>query len=128
MRALRRSSFLRYIVIPLTLMAWLSACHKWSYSPLSPSQAVSEGPDRVRVTTPSERVVLYSPRVEGDSIIGSLPITGGRQASSICEIERLETRQFDVLWTVPTVLGVTVVTGFVVLAALCGFDENCFEG
>ena len=128
MRALRRSSFMRYIVIPLTLIAWLSACHKWSYSPLSPSQTVSEEPDRVRVTTSSDRWVLESPRVEGDSLFGLMAKSGETRAIPLGEIQRLEIRESDVLATVGTVLGVTVVTGFGFLVVACAIDERCLEG
>jgi hypothetical protein len=67
----RRSPFLRRVVLPITLLAFLSACHKWV--PLEPpvAQAVAErDPGTIRVTlADGSQVVLKEPRISGDSLM-----------------------------------------------------------
>ena len=68
----RRSPFLRRVVLPLTLLAFLSACHKWV--PLEPpvARAIAETESgKVRITlADSSRVVLKTGymEIDGDSL------------------------------------------------------------
>ena len=55
----RRSQFCRLVVLPLTLVSFLSACHKWVdvEPPLAAAIERAE-PDRVRLTVDGERFIL----------------------------------------------------------------------
>jgi len=69
----RHSPFLRAVVVPVTLMSFLSACHKWSTvsDPVAATLA-DKRPERVQVTTSDgEKFILEAPYVRGDSLIGS---------------------------------------------------------
>ncbi len=66
----RRSPLLRRVVLPLTLLAFMSACHKWV--PLEPpvARAIAEAESgTIRITlADSSRMVLKARRIEGDSL------------------------------------------------------------
>ena len=70
MRRTRRSSFASAVLLPFTLLVWLTGCYKWV--PLEPpvAQAVSERtPGTIRITlADGSQVVLKEPRVMGDSL------------------------------------------------------------
>lgn len=77
MFAVRHSPFIRTILTPITLTAFLSACSSWTTlkEPLAASIAEQQ-PDKVRVTTADEGVVmLNSPTVSADTLSGILPGT-----------------------------------------------------
>ena len=74
-----RSPCLRRVILPLTLLAFLSACHKWV--PLEPpvARAISETESgTIRITlADSSRVVLKtgSMEIEGDSLYATDELT-----------------------------------------------------
>ena len=79
----RHSPLLRRVVLPLTLLAFLSACHKWV--PLEPpvAQAIAETESgTIRITlADSSRMVLKTGymEIEGDSLysvdVNTRPVT-----------------------------------------------------
>lgn len=95
MRALRRSAFTRYLIIPFTLVAVLSGCYKWSEPDLSPRDFIRlEEPSKVRLTLTDDRlVVLEHPAVTDSTISAS---DGDlRWVIPFHEVTRLEHRSFD---------------------------------
>ena len=70
MLCFRRSLVLRFVILPLALVSFLSACHKWV--PLEPpvAQAIAEAESgTIRITlADSSRMVLKARRIEGDSL------------------------------------------------------------
>ena len=123
MRTLRRSVFLRYVVIPLTLVAWLSGCHKWSTVATSPSDVVTEEqPDKVRVTWRGEQYELVSVEIQADSLIGQDP-DRRRIAIPTGEIDRLEIRKSDAVGTTLLIVGAAAVAFGVFLIIVCTAEE-----
>lgn len=118
MQSLRRSSLVRFLVAPLTLVAWLSGCTKWAAPPpeMSPAAVVAEEqPDRVRITLANgTKLDAQHPVVEGDSLAYQQedPAIAGKVALE--DIEQLEIRKADPASTV--LIGVTVL----VVAAVAG--------
>ena len=117
MMYLRRSRFFRTVVLPLTLVALLPACYKWSSVDGPPYQAFTDGrPKQTRVTVnDGSQVTMQWPRIQGDSILG-LSEQGATLAVRLSDVSKLEKRKFD--WT-PIVVGLVLVTvlGIVVCAA-----------
>ena len=128
----RRSPFLRRVVLPLTLLAFLSACHKWV--PLEPpvAQAIAErDPGTVRVTlADSSRIVLKEPHIMGDSLIA---FEDGKEPQTVAlpleDLRQVEEQRTNVLATVGLVTGIAVVTFVVVVVAAwliyCSGDGDC---
>ena len=102
----RRSPFLRRVILPLTLLAFLSACHKWV--PLEPpvAQAIAEEePGTVRVTlTDSSRMDLEEPRVSGDSLVA----LDGTASVALDDVQQVEARRANTVATVGLILGAAV--------------------
>lgn len=73
MKHLRRSTFVRLVILPFTLTLWLTACS--SYRTLSPpyEQSISdEDPGTVRVTmNDGSRWEISEPIVTADSLVGA---------------------------------------------------------
>ncbi len=94
----RRSPFLRRVVLPLTLLAFLSACHKWV--PLEPpvARAIAETESgTIRITlADSSRVVLKTGymEIEGDSLysvdVNTRPVTLPLSDVLVVEEKKLE--------------------------------------
>ena len=118
----RRSLLLRRVVLPLTLLTFLSTCHKWV--PLEPpiAQAIAEEePGTVRVTlADSSRVVLKEPRISGDSLV-ALDDTVG---VALDDVQQIEARRTKVLATVGLVSG-TVVLAYFGALLLCVWLDEC---
>ena len=121
----RRSPFLRRVILPLTLLAFLSACHKWV--PLEPpvAQAITEQePGTVRITlTDNSRVVLKEPRVSGDSLI-ALGYTVGVPLE---EVQQVEAQRANTPATIGLVVGVILLV-WAGLTALCAAEDACDFG
>ncbi len=73
MRYLRRSSFLRLVVLPFTLTLWLTACTSYVAMQAPLDQSITrERPGTVRVTLEDgSRFKMASPRIEADSLVGT---------------------------------------------------------
>ncbi len=103
----RRSPLLRRVILPLTLLAFLSACHKWV--PLEPplAQAITEGePGTVRVTrTDNSRIVLKEPHISGDSLVA---FEEGKEAQTVAlpleDLQRVEEKRTNT----PAIIGLVV--------------------
>ena len=67
----RRSRFLRRVILPITLLAFLSACHKWvDLKPPFERALAEEQAERVRLTLVDYSVlVVKTPTIEGDTLI-----------------------------------------------------------
>ena len=131
----RRSPFLRRVILPLTLLAFLSACHKWV--PLEPpvAQAVAEeAPGTVRVTlADGSQVVLKEPHISGDSLVA---FEDGKEPQTVAllleDVRQAEVRRTNVPATVGLVFGIAVVSFaavvVVVFAIACeGEKSNCWD-
>jgi hypothetical protein len=125
----RRSPFLRRVVLPLTLLAFLSACHKWV--PLEPpvAQAITEEePGTVRVTlADNSRVVLKEPHISGDSLIA---FEEGKEPQTVAllleDLQRVEEKRANTPATIGLVVGsLGVAIGLAMLAYViaCSVDE-----
>ena len=120
----RRSPFLRRVVLPLTLLAFLSACHYWR--PLEPpiAQAITEEePGTVRVTlTDNSRIVLEEPRISGDSLIA----LGDTVGVALNDVQQVEGRRSDVFGTVLLASGAFVLAAVAIVVTVC-LLENCLD-
>lgn len=134
----RHSRIVRLVLLPLTLVALLPACHKWSTlrSPIE-TAIDAEQPDPVRLTLSNGRqIVLSGARIEADSVIGftgssisktwtSLenPSARGRIAVPLEQVQRVDGRRTSVVATAATALGVAFIATTVIV---CGQDSNAF--
>ena len=130
----RRSPFLRRVILPLTLLAFLSACHKWV--PLEPpvAQAIAEQqPSTVRVTlADSSQVVLKEPHISGDSLVA---FEDGKDAQAVAllleDLQRVEERRANTPATIGLVVGsIAAAFGVLILAVViaCELEEgDCFD-
>ncbi len=118
----RRSPLLRRVVLPLTLLAFLSACHKWV--PLEPpvAQAITEEePGTVRVTlADNSRVVLKEPHISGDSLIA---FEEGKEPQTVAvpleDLQRVEEKRANTPATVVLILGAAVLAFFALGVIAC---------
>ena len=119
----RSSRFVRRVVLPLTLLAFLSACHKWV--PLEPpvAQAITEEESgTVRVTlTDNSRMVLKEPRVSGDSLVA----LGDTVGVALDDVQQVEGRRANVLATVFLVAGAGVLALVGIVVVACGIGNEC---
>ncbi len=108
----RSSALLRLIVLPLTLVSFLSACHKWVPVHATIEDAVAASRlESVRITMSDGRILdLKNATVEGDSVIGFAP---QRTALPVEQVQTVERRKGDALGTVGLVVGILVAGGIV---------------
>ena len=68
----RRTRFFRSVLLPLTLVAFLSACHTWvEVAPPIEGAFAQEQPESIRLTLVSDSVlVVKTPTIEGDTLFG----------------------------------------------------------
>ena len=92
MRYVRGSWLLRRFVLPLTLVALLSACTKWKT--LEPPYAPSQGEyEKLRITgDDSTRVVIHDPQIEADSLRGTVSDSDQVAAIPIDSVQKIEKR------------------------------------
>ena len=125
---LRRSTLLRIVVLPLTLVALLPACYKWSEVPGRNLPEVLSSPTRVTLTD-GQRIVLTTATVTEDSLFGRREGTPGPVLDtvqsvrvSLDEVQLVEHRKTDGLATAGAIY--LAVSAALVLA--CGASE-CLE-
>ncbi|HET7464158.1 MAG TPA: hypothetical protein VFJ82_23070 [Longimicrobium sp.] len=86
----------------------LGACTTWSEQS-SPTPAMSRPVKHVRLTrTDGTVVMLEEASVQGDSIVGTPPLTTGRAAVALADVKKAEIRRIDpsaTVWTVGIVAG-----------------------
>jgi hypothetical protein len=114
----RRSRFLRRVILPITLLSFLSACHKWvELKPPYEQAFAEEQPEKVRLTVVgNSRLVLEEPRVQGDTLFGLSRRTG----VPLDQIQRAEVRQDDMVANVFLITGIAVTVGLLVYGAIEG--------
>jgi hypothetical protein len=136
MYRVRRSVFARSFLLPLALLIWLSACHKWV--PLEPpiEQAIAEEkPGTVRVTLANANPIgLKEPRISGDSLVGVVEesyVERGKVRRSkrtvqipLDSVQTIEERRTDTLATAGTVIGITIGAILVFWAVTCAYDPD----
>ncbi len=121
MRRFSASRLIHQVMLPVTLVAFMSACHKWST--VEPGQPFAEeGTEEVRITqTHGQRVVLKESAVVGDSVVGL--VDGDTASIALSEVDKIQVRKTDVAGTVGLVVGIgaaivaTAVVGFLVVCA-----------
>ena len=108
------------VMLPVTLVAFVSACHKWST--VEPGQPFAEeGTEQVRITeTDGQRVVVKQAAVVGDSVVGL--VNGDSVSVALSDVDKVEVRKTDVGGTVGLVVGIGAA---VVAAAVLGFVVGC---
>ena len=98
MNRVRQSAFARGLLLPLALLLWLSACHKWVPLETPYATAIAEAhPGEFRVTTADgTKRRMLDPVVTDDSV-GGVPLT---------EVQLVEERRTDVVAIVGLVVGI----------------------
>ena len=126
----RRSRFIRFVILPLTLIALLPACHKWvgvETNVVSPTEL--SGPIRVTLND-GEELNLEGATVTEDSIFGRRK---GTPRSVLGEPQPIRIALDDVtdiekekVKPVESVLLAVVVVGTAVIASLAlSFSRSC---
>ncbi len=120
MRRFSTSRFIHQVMLPVTLVAFMSACHKWST--VEPGQPFAEeGTAEVRITqTHGQRVVLKESVVVGDSVVGL--VNGDSASFALSDMDKIQVRKGDWVGTTLLVLGVVVgasVVGVAIGLAVC---------
>lgn len=123
----RRSRFIRFVILPLTLVTFLPACHKWVplEGPVRPALA-GQHPNPVRLTLldNGERIELSSWRVEADSVFGATTRRGSGIGIPIGQVQAVEGQRTDAGKTVLATVG-TVAAGFALVLAVAAI--SCCE-
>ena len=116
MRRFSISRLIHQVMLPVTLVAFMSACHKWSTVQEDPRDFVVQNDvHRVRVDRGSGGVIeLADPVVRGDSLVGSLR-NGVQVAIPIADVHQLDYRTFDGLGT-GILIGSGVIAGLAIVA------------
>ncbi|MFQ5889362.1 MAG: hypothetical protein ACE5JR_04840 [Gemmatimonadota bacterium] len=125
MVVLRKSAFFRVAVAPLTIMAVLSGCMKWSTVKVPVAQALAEEePKKIRVTRSNGYVlVLESPAIEGDSLVGLTGRSKQRVAIPVEDVKRIEARKPDGVRTTLLVVGAGLTLAAIIGAASASDPE-----
>ena len=123
MSRIRQSVFARSFLLPLALLLWLSACHKWILLQPPFQQAIEkENPSTVRVTMQDgARRELMKPLVRSDTLL-SRAIRDQQVEIPLEAVRTVEARKANTLATVALVVGVTL--GALVLAALVSCADD----
>jgi len=142
----RRSRFLRRVVLPLVLVAFLSACHHWVYlKPPIERALAEEQPESVRLTLVDDSIlVVKTPTIEGDTLFGvdvqwlevltgasidGKPITERVQPSVAVPMENVRNIDVRKFHAVGTVIGVLAPLALVLLiGTAAGLGQPDFEG
>jgi hypothetical protein len=138
----RRSRFLRFVVLPLALVSFLSACHKWvDLKPPIERAFAEEQPESVRLTLVDDSVLaVKTPTVEGDTLFAlaadrweEVPTGVSRDGVPITErvypsltvpldqIRQVEVRRPN---TVGTILVVLLPLGVINFIVQCGGKDS----
>ena len=123
----RGSWLFRRFVLPLTLVTLLSACTKWVA--LEPPYAPSQGEyEKLRITgDDGTRVVIHDPRLEADSLRGTVSDSDQVAAIPIDSVQKIEKRGTNWLATAGLVVGVFyAVVGIGYIIECSGKPESMF--
>ncbi len=130
MRVFRRSKFQRHLVIPLMLVCFMAACHKWVPLASPVEQALAEYHGKMRLTLETgHRIEVDSVYVARDSVFWRAHDDAGLSATRsgfsvpLSDVAKAEVRKSDVVGTVGLVVGITaaalVAAGWVCVATDC---------
>ena len=140
MRRLAESRFTRQLVIPLTLVALFSACHKWSTVQEDPRDFIHRNDVReepgenllgqtnselkVRVGRRSGgEIELVDPFIRGDMLVGSR--NGEEVAIPLADVRKLDERTFDGLGTGFLIGAVVIVAGGLIAGTVAASKWDC---
>jgi hypothetical protein len=120
MRRFSINRLIHQVMLPVTLVSFMSACHKWST--VQPGQPFAEeGTEELRFTgIHRQRVVLKESVVVGDSVVGL--VNGDSASFALSEMDKIQVRKGDWVGTTLLVLGVVVgasVVGVAIGLAVC---------
>ena len=106
MRRFWTSRFIHQVMLPVTLVAFMSACHKWST--VQPGQPFAEeGTEELRFTgIRGQRVVIKESAVVGDSVVGL--VNGDSASFALSEMDKIQVRKGDWVGTTLLVFGTVV--------------------
>ena len=95
MQYIRWSWFTRFFIVPLTLLALLSGCYKWSTPSQTPADLIRlENPSKVRLNLKDgRRFVVKNPVVTESAISGH--VRDSLVTIQFEDIEQLEQRRFN---------------------------------
>ncbi len=114
------------VMLPVTLVAFMSACHKWST--VEPGQPFAEeGTEDLRITrTDGQWFVLEDAAVVDDSVAGL--VAGDSASIALSEVDRIQVRNGDWVGT-GVLIGSVVIVGAAIasLVALSAW-EGPFSG
>lgn len=105
--------YLAVLVVPISLLLLLGACHIWS-APQEPTPMViskTDGP--IRITRKGDKEWLYemkNAKLVGDSLIGNASEDATRIAIPVANIQSIVVRQFSRTRTNELIFGI-IVTG-----------------
>lgn len=125
----RINRFIHQVMLPVTLVAFMSACHKWSTVQEDPRDFVVQNDvRRVRVDRGSGgEFELTDPVVRGDTLVGSLR-NGVEVAIPIADVRELDYRTFDGVGT-GILIGSVVIVGLAIVAVgMLAAWEGPFSG
>ena len=130
----RRSRFIRFVILPLTLTVWVSACTSRVVIPPPYESSISEEPGTVMVTLDDgSRIKVYRPWIEADSLVGIVYDTGNRAYTdtvhvALEDIVSVEGKKPEALKTVGLVLLIPLVAlsvaQAIVAASCCDFTGS----
>lgn len=126
MRRLREVEFVRWFLLPFTLVLWLgfTSCTHWSASKTPVEQVLeNDHPGKIRLTTVDEQVIeLQSPRIDSDTLYG-FGFVGEKKGAAqplkfpVAEVRSVEVRTTNAAGTVLLVAGVGLLLAMVIAAA-----------
>ena len=121
MRYIRRSSFTRFLVVPLMIVTLLSGCY-WAVPNEAPATFVAyERPSKVRLTlTGGRKPIVLNPTLEKRAIADL--VEDSLMSFPLEEIVQLEQRRFSVLPVLLVAVLAAAVGGFLFLANLSEDD------
>jgi len=114
----RRSRFLRFVILPLTLVAFLPACYKWT-STNSTLESPTSILEPVRITlTDGRRMELENAVVRSDSLVGNRKGTQDSISVPLSEVQKVEHMRASALSSLGLVGGIFVVSALASVAYL----------
>jgi len=102
------------------LLLSTAACHSWRPQTTPAPQVVEQmnGRGTVRILRRDQSVmVLSEPRVEGDSIVGTVGTPPQRAAVAVADVQRIDTRRVSATRTGGLAVGTIVLVSVVAIAA-----------
>lgn len=126
MQAIPRSPFFRFVVIPLTLVAWLSGCYSWSATQYPNTVIRNDSPERIRLTLSDSSVVeLRSPELRADSIAGLCAEACTARGDStrviaLADVTKFEVRKSHTAGNIATVFIAAAIVGLIAVLVTAG--------